>query len=627
MTQGSSRWHREPRLQGQLYGLTDVAIGTDADPVIADVTLDIHQGDRIALVGRNGSGKSTFLKLLAGLIEPDRGAVRRSAGLRVGYLPQDPDVSAHDTLGAYCRDGLAEDKHHQVDRVAAAFNFDPDQSCARASGGEIRQAGLARLFGRPRDIYLLDEPTNHLDLATIEWFEGMLADLGAAFVVVSHDRQMLNATTSRTLWVDRGKVRARDVGYREFPEWQEAVGVAEERHRRRLDKQIKTETLWATEGISARRKRNQGRLRRLAALRQERADMRRALANPSMATMTDVVASQMVIEARNVSLAFGNRPIIESLTLRILKGDRLALIGPNGIGKTTLVEILTGQRRPDRGWVRIGKTLTLAFLDQNRRPRNPNMTVRKFLAGEGAHARDRPDHVIHQGRSRHVISYLKSYQFDRFVVDAPLRALSGGELGRLYLARIMLEESDLLVLDEPTNDLDMDMLDMLQETLAQYPGTLIFVSHDRDFLDNVATLTLALGEEGTWTTYPGGWSTARNQGYSTLPTEKAAGGTVHKTPRPRPRKAAKSVRAPGESLSFAERHRLRDLDGLITKQTNTVEQKQREINAIPDPDDYATLAALSSDLARLQEKLQAYEEEWLDLAERFEGDAAGQAGD
>ncbi len=620
MTQDPSRWHREPRLQGQLFGLRDVTIGPDTDPVLAGVTLDIHQGDRIALVGRNGSGKSTFLRLLIGRIEPDRGTMHRRAGLQVGYLPQDPDVSGYTTLGCYCRAGLSARDHHQVDRVAAALGFDPDQDCARASGGEIRQAGLARLLGHACDLYLLDEPTNHLDLATIAWFEGVLADLGAAYVIVSHDRQLLGAVTRRTFWVDRGQVRTRPDGYRVFPDWQEEVLAAEARQRRRLDRQIRSETLWATEGISARRRRNQGRMKRLAALREERAAMRRTLAQAPLGTPGEGLASQLVIEARGVSLAFGDRSIVESLTVRILKGDRVALIGPNGIGKTTLVEILTGQRRPDRGWVRIGKTLTPAFLDQNRQPQDPDMTVRRFLAGDGAHARDRPDHVVHQGRSRHVIAYLKSYQFDRAIVDAPLKALSGGELGRLHLARIMLAESDLLILDEPTNDLDMDMLDLLQEALARYPGTVIFVSHDRDFLDNVATLTLALGEGGRWTLYPGGWTTACSQGYQTLPVARVAGAGGRRAGRRQRTDRMTGLKRPA-GLSFAERHRLRDLEGLMARQGDRVAAKQREIETIADPGDHARLVILTGELAGLQDALVALEEEWLALAERAE--AAG----
>ncbi|MCY4259975.1 MAG: ATP-binding cassette domain-containing protein [Rhodobacteraceae bacterium] len=613
MTQDPSRWHREPRLGGQLFGLRDVMIGTQAEAVVADVSFDIHQGDRIALVGRNGSGKSTLLKLLTGLIEPDQGEVRRPAGLRVGYLPQDPDLSSYATLGAYCRDGLTLNEYHLADRVAALFNFDPDQTPEQASGGEIRQAGLVRLFSRPCDLYLFDEPTNHLDLVTIEWLEQILPDLGAAFVIVSHDRRMLSATTHRTIWVDRGRVRVMECGYREFPDRQETVLLEEERRRRHLDRQIRTETLWATEGISARRKRNQGRLRRLDTLRRERAEMRRIMASPDMTATHDVMAGQMVIEARTVSFSFGQHALIDSLSLRILKGDRLAIIGPNGIGKTTLVEILTGRRKPDRGWVRIGKTLTLASLDQNRRPPNPNMTVRRFLTGEGAHARDRPDHVIHQGRSRHVISYLKAYQFDRTVVDAPLMSLSGGELGRLHLARIMLRETDLLVLDEPTNDLDMDMLDMLQQALARYPGTVILVSHDRDFLDNVATLTLALGGCGAWTVYPGGWSTAHDQGYRArgVGVDEPQGSAGPKRGKVRP-----AIRVRESGLTFAERHRLEDLDGLIAGQAALVSRKQAAIDAAPHSDDYESTATLLRELAALQEQLRTLEDEWLDLAER-----------
>ena len=604
-----------PQLAGQLIGLVQIAVGTGDDVVFSDVDLNIHQGDRVALVGLNGSGKSTLLRLLCGMIEPDQGLIRKKPGLRMGYLPQDPDISPFATIGDYARHGLTEDEYYLFDRAAEGLNIPVDHPVEDASGGELRQAGLARLFARQRDIYLLDEPTNHLDMITIAWLEERLGNAGTAYVMVSHDRRMLQDLTGKTIWIDHGRIRVKNVGYEGFQDWHDETRALESRQRRRLDRRIRAESVWASEGISARRKRNQGRLRNLEELRRERAEIRRQLASIDIDMPDMDIASQLVIEALDVTLTLGSRCLIRDMTLRVLKGDRLAVIGPNGIGKTSLLDILTAKRRPDQGRVRVGKTIRVATLHQDRSVDNPNMSVREFLAGRGAHARDIVDHVVHLGRSRHVISYLKSYQFDRSMVDAPLKSLSGGELGRLYLARIMLQESDLLILDEPTNDLDMDALDMLQDTLARYPGTVVFVSHDRDFLDNVATVTVELSGDGKWAAYPGGWSVCQQQ-RPRVGSVAPARAPVRRKPSAHSRKTSSPD---GSSLTYTERHRLRDLDDLMVRQAKLVRKKARSLdNLDPGQVDYHAFNRLAEEVSELQTGLEDLEEEWMELAERLE---------
>ncbi|WP_461308105.1 ABC-F family ATP-binding cassette domain-containing protein, partial [Albidovulum sp.] len=493
---------RSPLLQ-----LSDIALSFGGAPLFDRVGLVIQPGDRVALVGRNGSGKSTLLKVMAGLVEPDRGERVLPAGVTVGYMEQEPDLSGFATLGDFAASALPEGEAYRVAMAAEGLGFDPATPVAVASGGERRRAALARLLAEAPELMLLDEPTNHLDIAAIGWLEARLAESRAALVVISHDRAFLRAVSRATLWIDRGEVRRSETGFAGFEDWREAVWAAEDEARHKLDRRIRSEARWAVEGISARRRRNQGRLRALAALRAERAAMIRRQGTAGLALETGPASGRLVIEARGIAKAFGGRTILRPFDLRVLRGDRVALVGPNGVGKTTLLRLLTGELAPDSGSVRHGTNLQIAVFDQARAALDPAMTLWEALVADPAtRVAGRSDHVMVRGTPRHVVGYLTDFLFDERQARAPVGSLSGGERARLMLARIMAKPSNLLVLDEPTNDLDIETLDLLQEVLGDYEGTVLMVSHDRDFIDRVATTTVALEGGGRAVVYAGGWS-------------------------------------------------------------------------------------------------------------------------
>ncbi|MCO8144266.1 ATP-binding cassette domain-containing protein [Rhodovulum tesquicola] len=601
---------RAPLLQ-----LSGISLTFGGNPVFEGLDLVIQPGDRVALVGRNGSGKSTLMKVMAGLVEPDAGARILSPGTTVGYMEQDPDLSGFATLGDFAAATLPPGEEYRVAMVAEGLKFDPATPVATASGGERRRAALARLLAEAPSLMLLDEPTNHLDIEAIAWLESQLGETRSAFVLISHDRAFLRALARATLWIDRGEVRRQERGFEAFEEWRDKVWAEEDEARHKLERRIKAEGRWAVEGISARRKRNQGRLRALATMREDRAAMIRRQGTAAMALDSGPQSGKRVIEAKGISKSFADRAILRDFSLRIHRGERVALVGPNGAGKTTLLRMLTGELAPDTGEVVLGSNVQMAVFDQNRAALDPDMTLWESLTGDPEmRVSGKADQVLVRGQPRHVVGYLKDFLFDEAQARAPVRALSGGERARLLLARIMARESNLLVLDEPTNDLDVETLDLLQELLSDYDGTVLLVSHDRDFLDRVASTTIAMEGDGKAVVYAGGWSDYRGQrgGVSDArPSEKPAA----PAPKQVPRKAERAA----QGLSFTERHRLDALPAEIAR----LEAEIGRIEALlADPElfarDPSKFARASEALAERQSALSEAEEDWLMLAEKAE---------
>jgi len=606
-----------------LLQLTDIALTFGGDPVFADLSLAIQEGDRIALVGRNGSGKSTLMKVMAGLVEADSGAVVVPAGTNVGYMEQDPDLSGFETLGDFASAGLDASEMYRVERAGEGLKFDPARPVATASGGERRRAALARLMASDPDLMLLDEPTNHLDIEAIGWLEDELRATRTAYVLISHDRRFLNELTRATLWVDRGQVRRLERGFKGFEDWRDKTWADEDMQRHKLNRKIKAEARWAVEGISARRKRNQGRLRALQDLRAERAGQIRRKGTAAMDLSSGPKSGKKVIEVTGLTHSFGDKPIVRGLDLTVQRGDRIALVGPNGVGKTTLINLLTGALAPDAGTVKLGTNLVPALFDQTRAQLDleaslwDNLTTDRDMRVSGA-----SDQIMVRGAPKHVVGYLKEFLFDDAQARAPVRSLSGGEKARLLLARIMARESNLLILDEPTNDLDVETLDLLQDLLGEYDGTVLLVSHDRDFIDRVATTTIAMEGNGRAVVYAGGWSDYQAQRAEAAGQSDSAAkdDAARKAARPAPGTPPKAAEAAsGKALSFTEKHRLEALPAEIDRLTAEI-AKLEELLADPDlfTREPVKFKKATEALTQRQDALSAAEEEWLDLAERAE---------
>ena len=596
---------RAPLLQ-----LSEISLTYGGDPIFEGLSLNVQPGDRVALVGRNGSGKSTLLKVMAGFVEPDRGEVVLAAGVSTGYMEQDPDLSGFETLGEFARDGLEPGEDYRVDMAAEGLKFDPDRPVATASGGERRRAALARLLAQAPELMLLDEPTNHLDIEAIGWLEDHLSQTRAGFVLISHDRAFLRRLTKATLWIDRGQVRRQERGFEGFEDWREATWAAEDDARHKLDRKIKAEARWAVEGISARRKRNQGRVRALAALRAERSSQIRRQGTAAMAFDSGTTSGKKVVEATGIAKAFGDKTILRPFDLRIQRGDRIAFVGPNGAGKTTLIKMLTGEIAPDQGTVTMGTNLEIAVFDQARAALNPDQTLWESLTGDPEmRVSGRADQVMVRGQPKHVVAYLKDFLFDDAQARAPVRSLSGGEKARLLLARLMARPSNLLVMDEPTNDLDVETLDLLQDLLGEYDGTVLLVSHDRDFIDRVADTTVAMEGDGRATVYAGGWSDYQAQRGETVVEEPVA--VSKAAPVTEKPKAAR------DGLSFTERHRLDALPGIIAKLEVEIAKLSEFMS---DPTLFQTAPGkfekASLALSERQAALADAEEEWMSLEEK-----------
>ncbi|WP_109467304.1 ABC-F family ATP-binding cassette domain-containing protein [Albibacillus kandeliae] len=596
-----------------LLQLNGISLTFGGDPVFSDLDLVVHQGDRVALVGRNGSGKSTLMKVMARLVDPDRGEVILPAGFSVGYMEQDPDMSGCETLGEFASMGLEPGELYKVERAGEGLKFDPDRPVATASGGERRRAALAGLMARAPDLMLLDEPTNHLDIEAIEWLENELKATRAAFVLISHDRAFLRNLTRATLWIDRGQVRRQEKGFEAFEGWRDQVWEEEDMQRHKLNRLIKSEARWAVEGISARRKRNQGRVRALADLRAERASQIRRKGTADLALESGPKSGKKVIVAEGVSKTFGDKQIVKGFSLAVERGDRVAFVGPNGVGKTTLLKLLLGQEAPDEGSIRLGTNLEIAVFDQARAQLDPNMSLWESLTGEpDMRVSGQADQVMVRGAPRHVVGYLKDFLFDEAQARAAVKSLSGGEKARLLLAKLMARQSNLLVLDEPTNDLDVETLDLLQEVLDDYDGTVLLVSHDRDFLDRVATATVAMEGDGNAVVYAGGWTDYVSQrGPREVKTEEKTKPSEQKVKQEAKKKAG---------LSFTEKHRLEALPDEIARLEAEI-AKLEQLMADPElfTREPVKFRKATEALVERQEKLSAAEEEWLLLEEKAEG--------
>ncbi|WP_371054412.1 ABC-F family ATP-binding cassette domain-containing protein [Rhodosalinus sp. K401] len=608
-------------VKAPLLQLSGISLGFGGEPLFADLDLVVHPGDRLALVGRNGSGKSTLLKVMAGLVEPDAGARVVPPGVSVGYMEQEPEMAGFATLGDFAAASLEPGEEYRVEQAAEGLAFDPAREVAAASGGERRRAALARLMAEDPELMLLDEPTNHLDIAAIRWLEAQLSATRKAFVVISHDRAFLDALTRATLWIDRGQVRRAEVGFGGFEAWRDKVWEEEDQARHKMDRKIRAEGRWAVEGISARRKRNQGRLRALKSLREERASMIRRQGAAAMALESGPASGRRVIEAEGIAKSYDGKTILSDFSLRILRGDRVAFVGPNGVGKTTLLKMLMGEVPPDRGRVRHGTNLVPAIFDQARARLDWDASLWENLTGDPEmRVSGQADQIIVRGQPRHVVGYLKDFLFDERQARAPVRALSGGERARLLLARLMARESNLLVLDEPTNDLDVETLDLLQELLDAYDGTVLVVSHDRDFLDRVATVTVAMEGDGHAPVYAGGWSDYLSQSGGDPFAPEGGGQKAKGKPKKSGGKPQEGGAAAAAKLSFTQKHRLESLPDEIARLEAEIGRLE---GLLSDPELYARdpvkFAKATEALATRQEKLSAAEEEWLELAEKAEG--------
>jgi len=606
--------------QAPLLQLSDISLTFGGEPVFANLSLIVQPGDRVALVGRNGSGKSTLMKVMAGMVEPDTGTRVVPAGTSVGYMEQEPDLSGFETLGEYAAQGLGPAEMYLVEAAGEGLGFDPERPVATASGGERRRAALARLMAQDPDVMLLDEPTNHLDIAAIQWLEAELKRTRKAFVLISHDRRFLEELTRATLWIDRGAVRRQEQGFKGFEDWRDKIWAEEDEARHKLDRKIKAEAKWAVEGISARRTRNQGRVRALKALRQERSNMIRRQGTAAMELASAPVSGKKVIEAEGLTKIFGDKTIVKNFSLTVQRGDRVAFVGPNGTGKTTLIRMLTGEIEPDEGRVKLGTNLEIALFDQTRSQLDPEMSLWESLTGDkDMRVSGKADQVLVRGQPKHVVGYLKEFLFDERQARAKVASLSGGEKARLLLAKLMAKESNLLVMDEPTNDLDVETLDLLQDLLGEYDGTVLIVSHDRDFLDRIATTTVAMEGGGQAVVYAGGWSDYRAQRAETAaasaPGEKAAkpAKEAREAPKSKPQQAG---------LSFTEKHRLEELPDVIARLEAEIGKLEQ---LLADPELFTRepvkFRKATEALTERQDKLSAAEEEWLALEEKAE--AAG----
>ena len=631
-----------------LLSLRDAAIGFGGPPLFEGLTLHLQQGDIGCLVGRNGCGKSTLLKLISGELEPDAGERYEQPGLSIGHLSQDPAMKPGTTVFDWVSLEIAQGRPagkrppYAVDAALSLLDLDGQRDIASLSGGEQRRAALAQVFVDPPDLLLLDEPTNHLDIATIQWLEKTVRRFKGAALIVSHDRTFLANVTNSIQWLERGRLRQTGQGFGAFDDWCEQVLNEEAREAQRLDSRLRDEARWLLRGVTARRRRNQGRLRKLEEMRAARA----ALLNDTGRIRAKIddgeVRSKLVIEAKEITKSFGaggtgcgerdgrdkrdggggaSLTVVEGFSTRILRGDRIGIIGPNGAGKTTLLQMLIGEMKPDSGHVRVGKSLTLAYFDQQRSLLNPKATLKSTLCESGG------DLVRVGNATRHVRGYLKDWLFDPREAEARVATLSGGQGNRLMLAKILATPSDLLILDEPTNDLDMDTLDLLQGLLADYAGTLIVVSHDRDFLDKTVSSTIVLEGDGRAKEYAGGYAdylAQRRDGPARAPAQRAgaakkAGGRVAVEPPPKPQPAAR--------LSYKDQRMLDLLPDAMAALEMEIAALESELSDSglygADPDRFVRAAAR---LEAARAELSAAEERWLALeARRDEIEAARRA--
>ncbi|GLU28628.1 ABC-F family ATP-binding cassette domain-containing protein [Brucella sp. NBRC 12950] len=591
-----------------LLRLDQIKLTFGGTPLLEDAALSVSEGDRIALVGRNGSGKSTLLKIAAGMVEATSGEIYKHPGATIRYLPQVPDLDGFANVRAYVDAGLGPtDDPHRVTYLLEHLGLTGEEKPDHLSGGEARRAALARVIAPQPDVLLLDEPTNHLDLTTIEWLEGELRQIRSAIVLISHDRRFLENVSRSTVWLDRGLTRRIDQGFGHFEEWRDKVLEEEERDHHKLGRQIAREEHWLRYGVTARRKRNMRRLGELHSMRADFRNHRKAQGTAVLAASDSKESGKLVIEAKKLNKAYGERVLVQDFSTRVQRGDRIGLVGPNGAGKTTLLSMLTGKLEPDSGTLRLGVNLEMAELDQKRESLNLDDTLAHYLTD------GRGESLVVNGEQRHVVSYMKDFLFQPEQARTPIRELSGGERARLMLARVLARPANLLILDEPTNDLDMETLDLLQELVSGFPGTVILVSHDRDFLDRTVTSVIAPEGDGNWLEYAGGYAdmmaqrkeqalAKRNVKTTTARTDEKGGDA------PQPKRDEK------RKLSYKQKFALETLPGkmdALAKEMTVLEGK------LADPQLYAKDPTLFAKTADLLEKKRsehsAMEEEWLEL--------------
>ncbi|MFZ3350273.1 MAG: ATP-binding cassette domain-containing protein [Xanthobacteraceae bacterium] len=589
-----------------LLQLKDIALTFGGTPLLSGVELSVSTGERVALVGRNGSGKSTLLKIAAGHVKPDRGSVFMQPGAVVRYLAQEPDFSGFASTLAYVESGLGpSDDIHLAGQLLDQLGLTGQEDPAHLSGGEARRTSLAHVLAPSPDILLLDEPTNHLDLAAIEWLEQDLNSRRTALVLISHDRRFLSSLSRSTVWLDRGYTRRVDRGFAHFEEWRDMLLAEEEREQHKLDRKIVAEEHWMRYGVTGRRKRNMLRVGKLQALREQRRTYRASAGNATITAGSAMPSGALVIEAVGIGKSYGDVAIVRDFSTRIQRGDRIGIVGPNGSGKTTLINLLTGTLPSDAGSVRLGSNLAIATLDQHRDSLDPDVTVAEALTGGG-------DTVRVNGQAKHVVSYMKDFLFTSEQARTPLGKLSGGERGRLMLAQVLAKPSNLLILDEPTNDLDMETLDVLEDVLGEYSGTVLIVSHDRDFLDRLVSGVIVPEGHGLWTEYAGG--------YSDMLAQRGASPSRDR-PKQEPAKATQKLvsniadpAATKRRMSFKDKHALDTLPKTIARLQSEADALKARLD---DPRFYArdrgAFETTTAALAKLQQDIAAAEEQWLAL--------------
>jgi len=586
-----------------LLHLKDITVAFGGKKLLDGAELSVGAGDRLCLVGRNGSGKSTLLKIAAGLMEADSGTRFAQPGATIRYLPQEPDLSGYATTRDYVEAGL--DPHEDPNRafyLLGNLGLSGMEDPATLSGGEARRAALARALAPRPDILLLDEPTNHLDVNAIEWLEGELKASKGALVLISHDRRFLENLSRVTVWLDRGQTYRLEKGFASFEVWRDEMMEKEEVERHKLERRIAAEEDWVRYGVTARRKRNVGRLERLRGMRKERREQTRQLGTVKMEAAEGAGSGTKVIDAKGVAFAYDSHEIVRDVTMRVHRGDRIAIVGPNGVGKTTLLKLLTGKLEPQRGNVKLGQGLLMAELDQNRSRLHPEQSLAAAVTdGSG-------DTVMVAGKPRHVMNYLQDFLFTPEQARTPVKVLSGGERARLLLAKLFAMPSNFLVLDEPTNDLDLETLDLLEEVIADYPGTALLVSHDRDFLDRVATSIVLAEGDGRFTEYAGGYNDMLVQKGGARD-DKAGEARAKAASRPQVQRPARAVK-----MNFADLHALKTLpEQIAVTEIRMAELEQGLSDAGLYARDPARFNALSAELAKLRTQKDADEERWLAL--------------
>ena len=601
-------------VNGPQISLKNIFLSFGEKQIFEGLNLLVQPRDRIALVGRNGSGKSTLLKVLQGLVIQDEGERILSKGLSVGYMEQDPNLSEFVTLKDYVCSGVLVSDYHEGEKVAQNLGVDLDMPVNVSSGGERRRAALTKLIAENHDIMLLDEPTNHLDVEAIEWLEAELKGLSKSFIVISHDRKFLSNLTNDTIWVDRGKARRCSIGFGGFEAWRDKIWHEEDEKIHKLNRKIRSESRWAVEGISARRKRNQGRLRNLEKLRAERQSYisRTGLAKMKLESRTK--SGQLVLKVDKVSKSFGEKCIIRNFSIQIRKGDRIGIVGPNGIGKSTLLKILLGEVIPDLGTAKLGSNLIVAKFDQMREQLNLENSLWQNLTDDPTmKASGKAGQIMVRGKSKHVAGYLKEFLFSESQLRSPVKSLSGGEKARLLLAKLMARESNLLILDEPTNDLDLETLDLLQEVIAEYEGTVLLISHDRDFLNRTVDTSIILTGQGEFVKIAGSW-----EDYNNL---KAKNETQNKgeylDKKKNVSKPPKREMPSKAEFSFVDKHRLDEIPNLIDRLEYEIKQLETFLSDsnlyLEHPNKFEKASAA---LIERQAEMKKLEDEWFKLEEK-----------